>query len=190
MNVYFDLVYWLNGALIRGLFISVLVVILFHWVLRDKINTERASKIIGWIILLYGITALISQLLMFLMPPSEEYRIRERATGSYWWAYWITIVSHSVLPVVLLLIKSRRTIFFLLSLSIIINAGWLFESFVLHMISFHRDYMPEKVKYNLFLPFPREQLILLKGFVIGIVILIAANIDRIIANVKLLVTQK
>lgn len=181
MDAYFDLVYWLNGALIRGLFISVLVVILFHWVLSDKVNTERASKIICWIILLYGIAALISQLLMFLMPPSEDY-LWSRATGPYWWAFWIMIISHTVLPLTLLIIKSRRTIYFLFFLSLIMNAGWLFESFVIHVTSMHSGYITET--YNPYLPNRTEQLIMLKGFVVGIVILIAANAGMIFSKLR------
>lgn len=188
MDVYFDVVYWLNNTLIRGLFISVIVVILFHLTLNDKVNTKHASKIICWIILLYGIAAVISQLLMFIMPPSEEYRVWERATGPYWWAYWVMIVSHTVLPLTLLLIKSWRTIYFLFFLSLIMNAGWLFESFVIHVTSMHRDYISET--YNPYLPNQTEQLIILKGFVIGLIILIAANSDKLIAPLKLRLSKQ
>jgi hypothetical protein len=53
------------------------------------------------------------------------------------------------------------------------NLGWLFESFVIHLTSIHRDYEGDR---NAFLPFDGELIIFGKGFLLGIAALFIGNI--------------
>lgn len=184
MDVYIDIVYRINGIFIKGLFISILTMLIFRLFLKERANTKLAAIIVRWIMIVYCSMALIGQLLIFFMPSSEEYAISNRATGPYWWAYWLMMISHSVLPLILLSLYRRFNLWFLLCLSLIMNLGWLFESFVIHTTSIHMDFAPWKSDNNPYLPNPTERLTILRGFVLGIIIFLAANTNLIVSVIK------
>lgn len=174
MDFYIETVRWIEDNMITGLFISVLFLIISKALFKEKVDTVKALYMIKLILIPYSISAIIYTVLLFLFP-SDEYSVISRATGPYWWAYWLMIFCHCLLPLTLLWNKLSYKIYYVLAVTILMNLGWLLESFIMHMISIHRDYMPDNADINMFLPFPRERIILLKGFVIGIVILLTAN---------------
>lgn len=186
MDVYIDIIYRINGIFIKGLFISILTILIFGLFLKGRANTKLAAIIVRWIMIVYCSMALIGQLLIFFMPSSEEYAISNRATGPYWWAYWLMMISHSVLPLILLSIYRRFNLWFLLCLSLIMNLGWLFESFVIHTTSIHMDFAPWESDNNPYLPSPIERMVIIKGFIIGLIIMVFANAKGLLQRFKLI----
>ena len=71
----------------------------------------------------------------------EQYAFMNRATGPYWWAYWIMITCNVVSSQLLWIKKLRRNLVFTFFLSIVINIGMWFERFVIIVTSLHRDYL-------------------------------------------------
>lgn len=71
----------------------------------------------------------------------EQFMLMNRATGPYWWAYWIMMTCNVVSPQLLWIRKLRTNLVFTFILSIVINIGMWFERFVIVVTSLHRDYL-------------------------------------------------
>lgn len=72
----------------------------------------------------------------------EQYAFLNRATGPYWWAYWLMMTCNVFSPQFMWFKKLRRSIMFSFVISIVVNIGMWFERFVIIATSLHRDYMP------------------------------------------------
>jgi len=89
----------------------------------------------------------------------EHFVLVNRATGPYWWAYWIMMTANVISPQLLWFKKLRTSLTFTFCLSILINIGMWFERFVIVVTSLHRDfltsswamYKPTIVEVGLFL---------------------------------------
>jgi Ni/Fe-hydrogenase subunit HybB-like protein len=74
-----------------------------------------------------------------------------RLLGDYKGLYWIMVGCNCVLPLLLFARSLRRNLYFLFSLSILVNVGMYLERFVIIVVSLARDFDP----YNWGLYFPR-----------------------------------
>ncbi|KKL12617.1 hypothetical protein LCGC14_2533950, partial [marine sediment metagenome] len=72
----------------------------------------------------------------------EHYAFINRATGPYWFAYWIMMTCNVVSPQLFWFKKIRRNPMITFVISIFINIGMWFERFVIIVTSLHRDYLP------------------------------------------------
>jgi len=72
----------------------------------------------------------------------EHFALMNRATGPYWWAYWIMMTCNVISPQLLWIKKLRTNLLFTFFLSIVINIGMWFERFVIVVTSLHRDFLP------------------------------------------------
>ena len=72
----------------------------------------------------------------------EQYAFINRATGPYWWSYWIMMGCNLLAPQVFWSRWARTTPWFIFIMSIIVNIGMWFERFVIIVTSLHRDYLP------------------------------------------------
>lgn len=174
IETYTEFLKSISDYLIKGIFITLLLIIIIKIISKNKIETVLSTKIIRWIIIIYSCGVLVNTILIFIFAPTEKYAFLERATGTYWWAYWLMLSMNSIIPLIFLNNKIGRNIYFLLIISLLMNIGWLFESFVVHMTSLHRDYITEG--YNPYLPNKREFTIILNGFVLGIILTVVENI--------------
>ncbi len=71
----------------------------------------------------------------------EHFALINRATGPYWWAYWIMMTANVISPQLLWIKKLRTNLVFTFFLSLVINIGMWFERFVIVVTSLHRDYL-------------------------------------------------
>ncbi len=79
--------------------------------------------------------------------PYEQFTFINRATGPYWWAYWIMISCNVISPQLLWFKSLRTSPVVLFILSIFVNIGMWFERFVIIVTSLHRDYIPSSWSY-------------------------------------------
>ena len=80
----------------------------------------------------------------------EQYAFINRATGPYWWAYWMMMTCNVISPQLLWFKKVRTSIAATWILSIVVNIGMWFERFVIIVTSLHRDYLPSS--WTMFTP--------------------------------------
>jgi len=72
----------------------------------------------------------------------ERFAFINRATGPYWWAYWIMVSCNVLSPQIFWVKRFRRSIPVMFVVSIFVNIGMWFERFVITVTSLHRDFLP------------------------------------------------
>jgi molybdopterin-containing oxidoreductase family membrane subunit len=72
----------------------------------------------------------------------ESYAFINRATGPYWWAYWMMMTCNVISPQLFWSKAIRTNLMVSFLLSIVVNVGMWFERFVIIVTSLHRDYLP------------------------------------------------
>ena len=77
----------------------------------------------------------------------EQFAFINRATGPYWWAYWIMVSCNVISPQFFWFRKLRRSPMALFIISIFVNIGMWFERFVIAVTSLHRDFLPSSWAY-------------------------------------------
>jgi len=140
--------YFVSGAIFSGFAMVLTLLIITRKVLNLENyitvgHVESMNKIIIATGSIVGI-AYITELFMawYSGVEYEQYAFMNRATGPYWWAYWIMMSCNVISPQLLWFKKLRRSLVFSFILSIFINIGMWFERFVIIVTSLHRDYLP------------------------------------------------
>jgi molybdopterin-containing oxidoreductase family membrane subunit len=72
----------------------------------------------------------------------EEFMIKNRMFGPYWWAYWALILCNVVAPNLLWVKNLRTSVPFLFCISLVVSVGMWLERFVIIVTSLHRDFLP------------------------------------------------
>jgi hypothetical protein len=161
MEVLYLLTSFINDIFIKGLFISILSIMIAGKVL--KTDTRNAFAIVKWLILVYAVLN-TGYYFFAIFSPDKMVSFWERATDVYSYAYDLMIVSNTLLPLLLFLKKPGRNKYVLLALSFLMNIGWMFELFVIYRTDFHRDNGVRDLSFNVW------WYILLSGTFIGSVI--------------------
>jgi len=65
--------------------------------------------------------------------------IIDRATGPYYWAYWILTIGGMVTPILLIIPKIGKNRWFLFSIALLSNLGLLMEHYIVIITSIHSD---------------------------------------------------
>lgn len=135
---------------IDSLFMSLLFIKLFsYFFAKDAYPVSK--EIISWLILICAGASILNWIIYVVITDSSA--LTGRATGHYWWSFWILIFFSCILPFILLFKKIRtkgRTIFIV---ALLMNMGWMMERFIIIISNLHRDYLPsEWLIYSLFTP--------------------------------------
>lgn len=148
--------YFVAGAIFSG-FAMVLTLLLvtrkvYH--LEDYITVQHIEYM-NIIIIVTGSIVGIAYLTEFFIAwysqvPAEQYAFINRATGPYWWAYWIMMTCNVISPQLFWIKKIRTSLWATFILSIVVNIGMWFERFVIIVTSLHRDYLPSS--WSMFWP--------------------------------------
>ena len=166
-------------------FIPMLISIWLAKVLfKNRFETNKALNVVSWIIIIYTIITGIVYLygLLFIR---EGYSFINRATGPYWFAYWMMLLGNLVLPFTLLFKKLRTKVEYLIFVSFALKSGTYFEKFVIFITSLHRDYLPssytilhDDIYYYILLG------LIIQGCVQAIILLGYFEIKKVIKNKK------
>lgn len=168
MNAYSQILDLINTIFIKGIFVSVLVIICSRLVFK-RIDTRNALVINRWILLSYSILCIIHLLILCLLPESST-AFWEQATGRYNFAFWL-MMSSPFLPLLLFVKSLRNNIYILLFMAIWVNIGSFMEWLVIHTIMIYRDYTGNVKDF----PTIVEWMIILEGVLLGILTLVIGN---------------
>lgn len=171
-----------DGFLLRGIFISVIVILLAKLVFKNRIHIVISLNIIRISLIIHSVVYII-QFLTSLLFDNLNNTFWSRAFGPHWWAYWVMMIMNSLLPLTLLIKKVGNKNSYLLLVAILMNIGWIFESFVIHVTNIEREYMDEN--YNPYLPTNSETSIIINGLITGIFILLLGNLIKMKMNHEL-----
>ncbi len=158
------------AIIIRGMFFSVLTVMLAASVFK-QINAGRGLAVLRILILVYATACLLSLIIQLL----TEEGYASRASGRYWWSFWLMEISVAILPFLLITPKFRKSFAAYLIISILLNIGVLFERFVIIMTSLHRDYASSSDNMVIYAGIGLC-LVAVQGIFIGLLSLIAGHI--------------
>ena len=152
--------------------------ILTLWVInlffKERFNTIKVLNFIGWIIIFYSSLNLL-RFVIEIFIDYENIAIYNRATGPYWWSYWLMFLLATALPFTLFYKKLRSKFWYVMILAFGIKSGSFFEKFVIIVTSIHRDYLPSSWTYVNF-PYILG-VIFLQGFLLAIFSLIIYNFN-------------
>jgi Ni/Fe-hydrogenase subunit HybB-like protein len=79
--------------------------------------------------------------------PYERYAFINRATGPYWWGYWIMITCNVITPHLFWWKKIRQNMLLVWVLSIFVNIGMWFERFEIVVTTLNREFLPANWGY-------------------------------------------
>ena len=72
----------------------------------------------------------------------EWFAFLNRLRGNYAWAYWLMVLCNVAVPQLLWFKSTRRSLWALLAISLLVNVGMWFERFVIIITSLTRDFLP------------------------------------------------
>jgi len=145
--------YFVAGAIFSG-FAMVLTLMLVTrkvYGLQHYITLEHI-EMMNLIVMITGSVVGIAYLTEFFIAwysgvQYEQYAFINRATGQYWWAYWMMMSCNVISPQMFWIKKVRTNLVMTFVLSIVVNVGMWFERFVIIVTSLHRDYLPSSWGY-------------------------------------------
>jgi Ni/Fe-hydrogenase subunit HybB-like protein len=141
--------YFVAGAIHSGLAMVITLMIplrkIFHYepiITTDVLeNVAKTIVFTGLIVgFAYGTEFFI---VWYSQNPVEMETFRWRVTGDYGPAFWIMVICNTIIPLLFLIRKVRRSTPLLLIISILINIGMWFERFVIIVGSVAHDFIPQ-----------------------------------------------
>src|SRR5438552_13759280 len=140
--------YFVAGAIFSGvaLVINLLIPIRSAFKLEQIVTVDHIEKL-GKLVLLTSSIVTYSYLCEFFMawygPNSHERDLFWwRATGHFWWAFWIMMTCNSIIPLLLWSKKVRRSMSVMFVICLFVNVGMWFERFVIIVTSLARPFEP------------------------------------------------
>jgi len=145
--------YFVAGAIFSGvaLVINLLIIIRKGFNLKHIVTIDHMEKL-AKLVLLTSTMVGYSYLTEFFMAwygPSKFERdlFWWRATGHYWWAFWIMFTCNVIIPLSLWFKPVRRNMTVLFIIALFVNVGMWFERFVIIITSLARSFNPSTWVY-------------------------------------------
>ena len=145
--------YFVAGAIFSGFAMVVtLSVPAREWFGFKELITMRHLENMNKIILVTGTMVGYAYAMEFFVAwysgnPYEKFAFINRATGPYWWAYWIMVSCNVISPQIFWFKKLRTNVWVMWIVSIFVNIGMWFERFVITVTSLSRDFLPSSWGY-------------------------------------------
>lgn len=140
--------YFVAGAIHSGLAMVVTILIPMRRIFRlESYITEMHLENLGKLLIVTGLIMAYSYAVEFFVAwysgnIYERATFIYRATGDYAVAFWIMVFANAVAPLFFAFARIRRSLFWLFSISIVINIGMWAERFVIIVASLAHEYIP------------------------------------------------
>lgn len=148
--------YFVAGAVFSGFAMVLTLLIIMRKVLNlENYITLKHIEYMNIIIIVTGSIVGVAYLTELFVSwysgvEYESYAFINRATGPYFWAYWIMMTCNVITPQLFWFKKIRTSLVATFIISIFINIGMWFERFVIIVTSIHRDYLTSS--WSMFYP--------------------------------------
>jgi molybdopterin-containing oxidoreductase family membrane subunit len=140
--------YFVAGAIFSGvaMVINLLIPIRRAFRLEHIVTVDHIEKLAKLVLLtstIVGYSYLCEFFIAWYGPNKYERDIFWwRATGHFWWAFWIMITCNMILPLSLWFKRVRRNMTLMFVLCLFVNVGMWFERFVIIATSLARPFEP------------------------------------------------
>jgi molybdopterin-containing oxidoreductase family membrane subunit len=145
--------YFVAGAIFSGvaMVINLIIPIRKTFKLEHVVTLDHMEKL-SKLVLLTSTMVAYSYLTEFFMAWYGPNKFEKdifwyRATGHYWWAFWIMFTCNCIIPLSLWFKKVRRNMRVLFVLCLFVNVGMWFERFVIIVTSLSRPMEPAPTVY-------------------------------------------
>lgn len=158
-----------------------LILILIEHFFKNRFKTKQVINLVRWFLITYFIIGIVHYIIGHLFFP-EEFSFVNRATGPYFWTFWLMFTVALLFPLSLFYKKLATKPLYLIAIVFFMKIGWYFERFVIIVTSYHRDYAEETHNFDLFTSWPVIILLqMLQAFIIAVLLL---SIFEILARRK------
>jgi Ni/Fe-hydrogenase subunit HybB-like protein len=146
--------YFVAGAIFSGvaMVINLLIPIRKAFKLEHIVTLDHMEKLAKLVLLTSCIVgySYLTEFFMAWYGPSKAERdvFWFRATGHFWWAFWIMFTCNVILPLSLWFKPMRRNMVAMFILCIFVNIGMWFERFVIIVTSLARPFEPYSWNVN------------------------------------------
>ncbi len=140
--------YFVVGAVFSGFAMVMTVLLVARKVFGlQRVILPKHLELMNKILLLTGMLVGLAYAIEFFTAwySGNEYELavfKNRATGSYAWAYWTMVGCNVLSPQVFWFKKLRTHVPTMFVVSILVNVGMWFERFVIIVTSLHHDFLP------------------------------------------------
>jgi molybdopterin-containing oxidoreductase family membrane subunit len=140
--------YFVAGAIFSGvaMVINLLIPIRKAFKLEHIVTLDHMEKLSKLVLLTSTIVgySYLTEFFMAWYGPSDHERdlFWWRATGHFWWAFWIMFTCNVIIPLALWFKGVRRNLTVLFVLCLFVNVGMWFERFVIIVTSLARPFEP------------------------------------------------
>lgn len=110
-------------------------------IFKEKYYSKSVLNIVSWTVIFYSFIILIRFVIEIIIN-AENVAIYNRATGPYWWSYWLMFFCATIFPFTLLSKKLRVKFWYVLIVAFSIKIGFYFEIYVIILSNFHREHTP------------------------------------------------
>lgn len=145
--------YFVAGAIFSGfgMVLTLMIPMRSLFKLQDVITTRHVELMCKVLLATGSIVGYAYGMEFFIAwyggSPYELYAFKNRATGPYWWAYWIMISCNVISPHLFWFKWCRTNVVFVWFVAAVVNVGMWFERFVIIVTSLHRDYLASSWGY-------------------------------------------
>ncbi|MFC4818600.1 hypothetical protein [Flavobacterium sp. GCM10023249] len=182
MDLYDRILRIVDINIIYCLFPLLLTLVLIEVFFKNRFKTKEVINFIRWFVIVYTIVTLLFYVYRLIVT-TEESAFLTRATGPYWFSYWLMLFCSTLLPLSLLFERLATKRIYLLFVFLLIKVGVLLEFFTIAMVSFHRDYLSEHANYDWWnSPLGIILLCFAQGFLLALVLL---GVFELVEKVKL-----
>ncbi len=173
MNVIYELLQFYHTYLIKGAVLTFIILYLFKLIFSDKEIANTSFKYFKYILMVYGLVCCFYYPFSYLTYNNRTGLATTiaRMTGPYAVTYWFMFFG-SLSPLLLFIHKLKNSLLLLFIITIWVNIGWLMESVAIHTAMMYREYSLNENPYMLF---ANEWWIIIRGIIVGIVLLAVSN---------------
>jgi Ni/Fe-hydrogenase subunit HybB-like protein len=139
--------YFVAGAIFSGIAFVIKLIIINRYVFKleqyiTKIHIEKLNKIFLAMSLIITYSYIMEFVAGIFGDNIEKELLIERTTGKYSLLFWFTVFTNSILPLLYINKKLRKSIIFSFIISLFVNIGMWLERFVIVVVSLYKDILP------------------------------------------------
>jgi len=173
-----DLFDTIINSIDTNIILCLIPLILSLWItntiFKEKYNSKKVLNIVSWTVICYSFIILIRFIIEIIIN-ADNVAIYNRATGPYWWSYWLMLFCATIFPFTLLSKKLRVKFWYVLIVAFSIKIGFYFEMYVIIVSNFHREHAPSGWSNSNFMYLYEIGKFFIQGIFIAILSLVIYN---------------
>lgn len=171
MEIYDSIKHIIDVNIFSCLIPLLLILILIEYFFKKRFKTKQVINLVRWFLISYFLIGIVRYIIGHIFFP-DEFIFTNRATGPYYWSFWLMLTAAILFPLSLFYKKLATKPLCLIAIVFFMKIGWYFERFVIIVTSYHREYSPQNSNFDSLLFWIVVVLIqMLQAFIIAVILL-------------------